>query len=991
MKERCNGKNKSNPANGQKKNKHIEIKYVNYLGKKIAANKGLSVGHLNTRSILPKIEELRVMLKKSKLDILTISESWLDNSVLPHEIEIENYTVIRKDRNRQGGGVMQYISNSLEYKERSDLNHERVEAIWLELQATDNNTKYLICSYYRSPDKDVKYFNDTIDMINKASNEGKEIIICGDFNWDYKFDDSLSTHKVKQLEDIFVLHQLVQKPTRTEDGDKILDLILTSTPQNHIYTDVLPIGCSDHYMPYTIIKIQKQIKRDHNYASIRSYKHFQADEFLYDLELQRRLRTRNRGVQLSANNFTNKPKEDIKKELDQVWKLWKEDFIEISDKHAPIKTVRMKQNMRCWITPDIAKLINRRDQMKLTAKLTNNQENWNEYRNLRNKVKRMIDKEKKDYYKNVVNTKQSNTNFWKEMTKLVPKKINMASIPKSLTLDELNTFFADIGSKNIAEMANKKKIPGMPWKGPESIHNFEIELVDEDDILNNLKKLKLKTNTDILGFDCKLLRISRELIYKELTYFINLSIMADSVPSDWKIARVTPVYKGNGNKEDPTNYRPISVVCHIAKIFEKVIAHQFISYLNTNNLITSDQSAYLYGRSTQTSLHRVIDDILQSMDDGEITAACFIDIAKCFDSIDHTFLLEKLKKHGIRKNIDWFKSYLSGRQQRVIYNGKLSEAKFVKAGVPQGSVLGPFLFILFANDISNFTGNGQINCYADDALIYVSGTNMKEVETKLQDCINKVEFWYTENKLKVNTKKTEVMIFGTAQKLSRISDDICIKFGQEQLRVVKHFKYLGVHLDGGLSWNDHCQSIISKAGYKLHLMRRLNKILPKKTMIQIYKTYMMPILEYAATVWGYTSAENNTRIQRIINLCARIISNNYDFINCRGEDLAKELGWNSFKERRDFLLAVLMFKCHDGSAPEYISDNLDLHKEVNIRESRHTDDTTYKIPGTRINITDTGLFVQGPTVWNKIPAHIREADSVELFKKQYKKEILGKK
>ena len=930
------------------------------------------------------------MLLESKLDILTISESWLDCSVLPHEIEIPGYTVIRKDRNRQGGGAMQYISNNLEYKERPDLNHERVEAIWMELQAIDNDTKYLICSYYRSPEKGVNYFNDTIDMINKASNEKKEIIICGDFNWDYKLDENLSTHKVKQLEDIFVLQQLIQTPTRTESGDKIIDLILTSTPQNHIYTNVLPIGCSDHYMPYTIVKIQKLLK-DHNYASIRSYKNFQVDDFLHDLELQSRIRQRNAEEEFSVNNLVNKSQEDIRKQLEHSWKLWREDFLKISNKHAPIKTVRMRQNMRFWITPEIAKLINKRDKMKSTAAATKHQNDWNEYRRLRNKVKRMIDKEKKDHYQTLLNTKQSNTNFWKEMTKLIPKKINMASIPKSLTLDELNTFFSEVGSKNIAEVASRKKTPGVPWKGPESIHNFEIEMIDEEDILNNLEKLKLKTNSDILGFDCKLLRISRDLIYKDLTKFINLSIMSDSVPSDWKIARVTPVYKGTGSRDDPSNYRPISVVCHIAKIFEKVIAHQFISYLTTNKLITSDQSAYLYGRSTQTSLHRVIDNILQSMDDGEITAACFIDIAKCFDSIDHTFLLEKLKKHGIRKNINWFRSYLSGRQQRVIHNGKLSEPKLVKSGVPQGSVLGPFLFILFANDISNFTGNGQINCYADDALIYVSGANIKEVEEKLQNCINEVEYWYTENKLKVNINKTEVMIFGTAQKMARITDDICIKFGDKQLKVVKHFKYLGVQLDGGLSWSDHCQSILSKAGYKLHLMRRLNKILPKKTMVQIYKTYMMPILEYAATVWGYMSEENSNSIQRIINLCARIISNNYDFINARGEDLAKELGWNTFKERRDFLLAVLMFKCHDGSAPEYLSDNLDLHKEVSIRPSRHTDDATYKIPGTRINITDTAFFVQGPTIWNKIPAHIREADSLESFKKQYKKEILGKK
>ena len=174
---------------------------------------------------------------------------------------------------------------------------------------------------------------------------------------------------------------------------------------------------------------------------------------------------------------------------------------------------------------------------------------------------------------------------------------------------------------------------------------------------------------------------------------------------------------------------------------------------------------------------QVRDAILESMDHGEITAACFIDISKCFDSIDHEFLLAKLEKHGVRKNLGWFKSYLSNRKQRVINNGTLSKAMPVKAGVPQGSVLGPFLFILFANDISNFVDNGQINCYADDALLYVSATTVIEAQTHLQKCIDAVEYWYTENKLKVNAGKTEVMIFGTPQKVATISEEnFCIKF-----------------------------------------------------------------------------------------------------------------------------------------------------------------------------------------------------------------------
>ena len=429
----------------------------------------------------------------------------------------------------------------------------------------------------------------------------------------------------------------------------------------------------------------------------------------------------------------------------------------------------------------------------------------------------------------------------------------------------------------------------------------------------------------------------------------------------------------------------------MAKVFEKVIAEQFISFLVKYNIISEDQSAYIKGRSTQTSLHRIIDDILESMDEGEITAACFIDITKCFDSIDHSFLLQKLKKHGIRKNLGWFESYLSERQQRVINNGELSESKSVTAGVPQGSVLGPFLFILFANDIGSFTGTGgQINCYADDAVIYTSAKTIEEAREKLQQCINAVEYWYTENKLKVNVTKTEVMIFGTSKKIANVTEqDFCIRFGNTKLNIVKHFKYLGIELDQGLSWNHYCEAMARKAGLKLHMMRRLHKVLPRQTMIQIYKTYLMPILEYAATVWGFTSARNINRIQRIINLSARIISNNYDFVNCRGEEILKELNLSTFEERRDFLLAVTMYKCHQGIAPNNLMDKLNLQSQVADRTTRHTDESTYHIPNTRTKSAEAMFMIKGPTIWNKIPLHIRDAPSVDAFKRLYKKDVLG--
>jgi hypothetical protein len=203
-------------------------------------------------------------------------------------------------------------------------------------------------------------------------------------------------------------------------------------------------------------------------------------------------------------------------ELDYKWKIWKEDFLKISDQHAPLRTIRMKPNNRNWLTADILKAMNNRDHMKNTASSTNDPTQWEEYKRLRNQVTRSIQKAKRTHYKGLVQKKQNNTKFWKELTKLIPKKVNMASIPKSLTLDELNTFFSEIGSKTIFEVEQKKKKIGIPWKGQDCIYSFEFQQIEEDDIITNLEKLKLTTNTDILGIDCKLLRLSSTVIQKTL-------------------------------------------------------------------------------------------------------------------------------------------------------------------------------------------------------------------------------------------------------------------------------------------------------------------------------------------------------------------------------------------------------------------------------------------------------------------------------------------
>ena len=951
---------------------------------KLLHHKGISVATLNTRSLEPRVAELREMFKATELDILAVTETWCDDTKT-REIEIDGYNIVRKDRNRHGGGVLIYIRNGINFKERQDLEHPDVETTWIEVEKLLCKAPTLLGAYYRPPDKDGSYYDNTVDMLSKASAENKEMILLGDFNWNYTLDGSYHTNPVRYLEDLLEARQLVDQPTRvaTTTSKKTglatttattIDLILTTQHNDHTYTGLCETGCSDHFMPYTIIKSTKppSIEKTATMRCHQYFKDFGYEEFHTSLQIQ----------------LQELPESD---NTQDAWNNWKEGVLYISNAWAPITSRKVRSQHKSYITADIIKLMHERDRTLRKANQEQDPSLRQEYKKLRNLVLREIRKSKHNAMEELVTTRRHNPiKFWKDVSTLLPRKINMASIPKNLNLDDLNTYFSTIGGKNITEMEHKKMKQGMPWKGQVSMHNFKIMEVQENDVTKLLAKLPDKPNLDILGLDSKLLRDSAHIIAPSLTKIFNLSITEGEVVADWKRAKVSPAYKGKGDKEDPGNYRPISVMGHIPKIMEKLVGTQFINYLTDHNFITPDQSAYLSKHSSQGSLHRLVDDILEGANDGEVTAACFLDISKCFDSICHDYLLCKLQHYGIRQDIGWFKSYLTDRTQQVIHMGNLSKPLPVNSGVPQGSVLGPFLFILFANDLSNFVQGGLVNCYADDTVIYTSAPTANEAKTKLEKCLTGVEYWYTENKLKVNVDKSMIMLFGTHKRLlSNNNSDAPVKFGSQDLKSTHEYKYLGLLMDPLLSWNNQCEAVVKKSVFKLHLMRRLAKFLHRDTLIQIYKTYLMPIIEYGCTVWGYTSLENIKKINHIINTAARIITNNYDYINIRGAHLAKQLCINSFEDRRDFLLSVLTFKAVNGLSASYMMDKLTPATELATYTTRSASINTLYKPMANITAYERSFNYQAPHLWNQLSNDLKHSTNVLSFKEQYKKELLG--
>ena len=321
--------------------------------------------------------------------------------------------------------------------------------------------------------------------------------------------------------------------------------------------------------------------------------------------------------------------------------------------------------------------------------------------------------------------------MWSEIKRLVPNKNKHSRIACDISANDFNQHNANVGNKMNSKFQNLSD--DLFWKGSKSIHTFRFTKVSNRDIEKYLSSQPKKSNNDILGMDVVLLNESAPYISESLARVINKSLESGVFEQDWKNARVSPIYKDDGNVNDENNYRPISVIGHIAMMVESLVSYQIIDFLESHSFISMDQSAYLKRHSTQTCLHRVIDDWFEHINDGEITGACLLDISKCFDSINHILLLKKLEMYGIiGTELDWFSSYLNGCKQFVKFNNETSESCEITCGVPQGSVLGPILFLLFINDISNFAVEGCVlNMYADDVIIYTSAMSTHEQITIL--------------------------------------------------------------------------------------------------------------------------------------------------------------------------------------------------------------------------------------------------------------------
>ena len=413
--------------------------------------------------------------------------------------------------------------------------------------------------------------------------------------------------------------------------------------------------------------------------------------------------------------------------------------------------------------------------------------------------------------------------------------------------NSFNNYFINVGS-SLAKNITSDIDPMIYLQYYEK--SIDIPEIHTDEIISVISSL----SNSAAGYDEMPASIMKQLVDNfllPLTFLINKSIAQGTVPDELKIAKVLPIYK-NEDEQLIQNYRPISVLPFFSKIFEKIVASNIIDFLEENNLFYCNQFGFRKSHGTNHAIITLVEKVSKALDTGKFVIGVFLDLKKAFDTVNHDILMKKLEFYGIRgKVFNWLKSYLNNRKQYVHYNGCDSDKKTVTHGVPQGSILGPLLFILYINDFSRSSDLLFSILFADDTSVFIEGTNYDKIVDIVNNELERIHIWRRANKLTVNIKKTHYMMFHrTRIKHKPRNITIC----GMNVTYTKNTKFLGVIIDNKFRWSDHINYIKNKIAKSIGIILKTRNFLNKNTLRNLYYTFIYPYLIYCIEIWGNTNA-----------------------------------------------------------------------------------------------------------------------------------------
>lgn len=803
-------------------------------------------------------------------------------------------------------------------------------------------------------------------MLNNAA-----VVIGGDFNypgwdWSNKIIKPGTSHPKLHYEfanilDDTGLTQLVERPTR---GENTLDLFITNLPNQASRIEVVP-GISDHDIVYVEFNLALQ-KLKITPRNIPIYKKANWDSMKKEL------------AELHAALSQNYERDDV----NTLWNKFKLKLSELTRDHIPHKRIKQKSTQP-WISLSIQKLIKKRDRLYKKAKKCGDPTLKQKVKALKHTIQRQLRQAYWQYMEGVLSPERdgsqlqhSNTKkFWSYIKSKRTDYVGIPSLKQNGKLlhdpvakaEALNDQFQSVFStsdkitpEQFQDKCNIPSEPQYPVMTPFNITNEGVEKL--------LKGLKPGKAAGPDGIKTKiLLELSKE-ISPILTLIFKKSLLTGKVPEDWKNAHVSPIYK-KGDKTNPENYRPISLTCICCKLLEHIVCSNIMKHADNHNILYPLQHGFRKSRSCVSQLIEFIDDVSSALDAGRQSDVLVMDFSKAFDKVNHSLLLHKLRYYGISEPvIAWLEDLLDNRKQSVLVEGEMSGPLDVRSGVPQGSVIGPCLFLFYINDIP-IGLESTVRLFADDTIVYMTVDSNADC-TRLQNDLDKLAIWEDRWHMAFHPAKCNVLSITNNKNVIHYPYTL---HGRQLERVTKA-KYLGVTVQTNLKWDSHISNICNKANSTLGFLKRNLKISSTSLKQQAYTTLVRPSLEYACSVWDpHTQADKN-KIEMIQRRAARFVTNRFRNRSSVG-DMLEGLDWHSLeRRRRDIRMSTLY---------QIVNDNVCIRKDSLIppaRLSRNMHPQSFQVPSCRTQTHKYTFFPRTIVDWNSLPPAVATSKTFSSFK-----------
>lgn len=907
---------------------------------------GLSFFHLNAQSCCAKDDALHALFASFDFcfDIIMLTETWYqsDRDVL----EISGYSsYFLNRRSRRGGGVLVLAKNFLKCDMVADFTQmsDDFEALTV---TCDRNVFAVV---YRPPRGNTSAFFSFLDaLLGWVNNSGYNVFIGGDVNIDM-LNSSPANRELSNLLKTNSCVNTIISPTRIQRSSAtLLDVFITNINHDNLHSGVIGADISDH-LPIFLIYDKNISDGSSKKASAVTFQ---------DVNPRTLEQFHNKLLQIDWEDVfcLNDPDTAYETFLSIFKKVYTSTFLQ--------KASTTKKSRKPWVTTAALKLIKQKNFLYRRFLKTRDLSDLSAFKAFRNKANKFLKQAKTNYLHDLFNAevmKRSDI-VWRRLNTVLGRgqrrerfqelTINGNAVSGEALANSFNNFFVSL---NIATHDPQC----MQYIRQRNSQSAFLTPTSREEIHSTFRSFSNSKSCDADNLQIRPIKYVIDIVSPVLEHVFNLVLAHGRFPKRMQTAKVTVIHKG-GDRDDLSNYRPISILPIFSKCLEKIINERMSNFCEKHDILIPNQFGFRKGYSTESALLKQKELILQGIEQKLFTLGIFVDFSKAFDRINHRTLLKKLEAYGFRGIfLTLIESYLKYRQQQVIINDKTSSLKHISCGVPQGSILGPLLFNIYINDIINIDDIPKYIIYADDTSLFFTSKDTTHLIGLANSVLDKLSTWSKVNALAINTSKTKAVLFRAKNRIINVTDSL--RIGNSSIEIVSTVKSLGVTFHEHMTWNDHVEKVTNKVSHVVGILRRLRTFLPTKIKLMLYNALFLSQISYCHLIWGNTTISNINKLLLLQKKAVRAISNAP--LNAHTEPLFTKLG---ILKVGYIYNHILLKRYHAGQKKKanFIAQLSNLTPNNSSYHTRHKEH--WKIPRARTNYGVQMLAHALPSLLNSL-------------------------